>query len=222
MASEMFIGIDVASRELVVSSHQGLTVIANTQAAIEAWLMGLPAGSHIGVESTGYAALSACRRRAPAIGLVAAAPGRRGQTPPSLAQMTKPWRRWTRYWRRLTNNRMPLLNSQGTLANSDVAVAFVGLVPPQGVCDSGQKSGRRRPSRHGSAELRRLLYNCSQTTVRTLAWKSYYTQLKSGEFSTTQALVIAARKLLRIAFSLWQQPGVQLNAQKMACLGSVS
>jgi transposase len=93
---------------------------------------------------------------------------------------------------------------------------------PQGVCDSGQKSGRRRLSRRGSVELRRLLYNCSQATARTLAWKSYYTQLKSGEFSTAQALVITARKLLRIAFSLWQQPGMQLNAQKMACLGSIS
>jgi transposase len=30
--------------------------------------------------------------------------------------------------------------------------------------------------------------------------------------------VILARKLLRIAFSLWQQPSEKFDAQKIACL----
>ncbi len=54
MASEMFIGIDVASRELAVSSHQGLTTIANSRTAIESWLWSLPVGSFIGVEATSH------------------------------------------------------------------------------------------------------------------------------------------------------------------------
>lgn len=88
---------------------------------------------------------------------------------------------------------------------SDAAVAFVGLNPR--ACDSGQKQGRRR-----------LLYNCAQAAARTPTWKPYYTQLKTGKFSTTQALVILARKFLRIAFSLWQQPDTTFDAEKIACL----
>jgi hypothetical protein len=95
-------------------------------------------------------------------------------------------------------------------------VAFVGLDPR--ACDSGQKAGRRRLSKRGSGELRRLLYNCAQAAAKTKTWKPYYTQLKTGRFSTTQALVIIARKLLRIAFSIWQQPGGKFDPQKIACL----
>jgi len=317
MASEMFIGIDVASRELVISSLQGLTTITNNQVAVEAWLMGLPAGSHIGVEATSHYhelvadtavmagmvvyVLNPRDTRHYMLGL-----GRRSKTDRVDAGMIRrlvmaehpqlrPYQPAAAVHRQLAllqrrrggvvKHRQALhkalrqigtlttaldqtlaaldallaqidqqldalLNSQGTLAkeahrletipgigrqtstqlvtlfkrvdlaNSDAAVAFVGLDPR--ACDSGQKSGRRRLSKRGPAELRRLLYNCAQAAARTLTWKSYYTQLKSGKFSTTQALVIVARKLLRIAFSLWQQPGVQFNAQKVACLGSIS
>jgi hypothetical protein len=52
MASEMFIGIYVASRELVISRPQGLTTVTNTQAAIGAWLRGLLTASHGGVGAT--------------------------------------------------------------------------------------------------------------------------------------------------------------------------
>ncbi|WP_161808463.1 transposase [Methyloglobulus morosus] len=314
MASEMFVGIDVASRELVISSPQGLTTITNTQAAIEAWLMGLPAGSHIGVEATSHyhelvadrAVLAGMvvyvlnprdtrhymlglgrrsktdrvdagmiqrlilaehaqlrpyqpaaavhrqlallqRRRGSVVGhrqalhkalrqigilatvldqTLAALDTLIAQIDQQLDTLLNSQEGLAKEARRLetvpgigrqTSTQLVTLFKRVDLANSDAAVAFVGLDPR--ACDSGQKSGRRRLSKRGSAELRRLLYNCAQAAARTVAWKPYYAQLKSGKFSTTQALVIIARKLLRIAFSLWQQPGILFNAQKVACLG---
>jgi transposase len=313
MASEMFIGIDVASRELVISSHQGLTAIANTQAAIGLWLIALPAGSRIGVEATSHyhelvadLAVSAGMvvyvlnprdTRHYMLGL-----GRRSKTDRVDAGMIRRlvmaehvelrayqpaaevYRQLALLQRRrasvvkhrqalhkalrqidtlttaldqalaaldqllthIDQKLEALLNTQETLAadahrlesipgigrqtsaqlatlfsrvnlvSSDAAVAFVGFDPR--ASDSGQKSGRRRLSKRGPGELRRLLYNCAQAAAKTKTWKPYYTRLKAGKFSTTQALVIIARKLLRIAFSLWRQPGETFNPQKIGCL----
>ncbi len=313
MASEIFIGIDVASRELVISNEHGLTAIANTQAAIEAWLMALPVGSRIGVEATGHYheliadlavsggmvvyVLNPRDTRHYMLGL-----GRRSKTDRVDAAMIRrmvmaehaqlrPYQPAAAVHRQLallqrrrgsvvkhrqalhkalrpisslttvleqalaaldtvlaeidrrlqdllqgevvmakaarrletipgigrqTSTQLVALFERVDLVNSDAVVAFVGLDPR--ACDSGQKSGRRRLSKRGPAELRRLLYNCAQAAAKTAAWKSYYTQLKSGKFSTTQALVIIARKLLRIAFALWQQPDGRFNAQNVACL----
>ena len=117
---------------------------------------------------------------------------------------------------RQTSTQLAVLFDRVPLSCSDAAVAFVGLDPR--ACDSGQKRGRRRLSKRGPGELRRLLYNCAQAATKTSVWKSYYQALRAREFSTTQALVILARKLLRIAFSLWQQADARLDAQKIDCL----
>jgi transposase len=313
MASEMFIGVDVASRELVISSGRGLDTIANTQAVIDTWLAALPVGSHIGLEATGsHHGLLA--DRAVLAGMVvyvlnprdtkhyALGVGRRSKTdrvdaglirrlivaeqahlrpyqPATAAQhqlaLLQRRRASTVKCRqaldkslhqvallatplqqalsalddllasidrhlhdildtqedlrlgahrletvpgigRQTSTQLAVLFSRVPLTASDAAVAFVGLDPR--ACDSGQKQGRRRLSKRGPSELRRLLYNCAQAAARTPTWKPYYTQLKTGKFSTTQALVILARKLLRIAFSLWQQPHATFDAEKIACL----
>lgn len=121
---------------------------------------------------------------------------------------------------RQTATQLAVLFSRVPLTRSDAAVAFVGLDPR--ACDSGQKRGRRRLSKRGPSELRRLLYNCAQAAVRTATWNPYYNQLRSREFPTTQALVILARKLLRIAFALWQKKDATFDAQKVACLALVS
>lgn len=317
MASEIFIGIDVASRELVISSDQGLTVIANTAMAVERWLKTLPPGSRIGVEATShYHELMADLAVSAGMVVYVLNPrdtrhymlglGRRSKTDRVDAAMIRrlvkaehpqlrPYRPTTDIFRQLallqrrrgsvvkhrqalqkalrrvdtltavldqavaafdtvlaeidrqlhdllhsqellaktarrletipgigrqTSAQLTVLFNRIDLANSDALVAFVGLDPR--ACDSGQKSGRRRLSKRGSSELRRLLYNCAQAAAKTAAWKPYYCQLKSGKFSTTQALVIIARKLLRIAFSLWQQPEGQFNTQKVACLCAMS
>lgn len=117
---------------------------------------------------------------------------------------------------RQTSTQLAVLFDRVPLTRSDAVVAFVGLDPR--ACDSGQKRGRRRLSKRGPGELRRLLYNCAQAAAKTAVWKPYYQALRAREFSATQALVILARKLLRIAFSLWQQTDARFDAQKIGCL----
>lgn len=114
---------------------------------------------------------------------------------------------------RQTSTQLAVLFDRVPLNRSDAAVAFVGLDPR--ACDSGLKRGRRRVSKRGPGELRRLLYNCAQAAAKTAVWKQ---ALRAREVSATQALVILARKLLRIAFSLWQQDEATFDAQKIGCL----
>jgi transposase len=313
MASELFFGVDVASRALVVSNGEHVITIANTVSAIKTWLATLPVGSRIGVEATSHyhelvadMAVSAKmvvyvlnprdtrhymlglgrrsktdrvdasmirrlvqaeheqlrpyqpaaavhqqlallqRRRASAIkhrqalhkslrqtdALATALDEILGAFDALLAEIDRQLADLLNSQEALksdacrlesvpgigrqTSTQLAVLFNRVDLASSDALVAFVGLDPR--ACDSGQKTGRRRLSKRGSGELRRLLYNCAQAAAKTKLWKPYYTQLKTGRFSTTQALVIIARKLLRIAFSIWQQPGNKFEPQKIACL----
>lgn len=117
---------------------------------------------------------------------------------------------------RQTSTQLAVLFDRVPLSHSDAAVAFVGLDPR--ASDSGQKRGRRRVSKRGPSELRRLLYNCAQAAAKTAVWKPYYQALRAREFSATQALVIISRKLLRIAFALWKQADTIFDAQKIGCL----
>lgn len=115
-----------------------------------------------------------------------------------------------------TSVQLAVLFNRIALINSDAAVAFIGLDPR--ACDSGLKKGRRRLSKRGSGELRRLLYNCAQAAVRTALWKPFYLALREREFKTTEALVIIARKLLRITFGIWRQENATFDPQKVQCL----
>ncbi len=84
--------------------------------------------------------------------------------------------------------------------NADAFVAFTGLDPR--AKDSGQKSGRRRLSKRGPAELRRLLFNAAMAAVRTKVWKPIYDAYRTQGWSGTAALVIIARKIARAAWSI--------------------
>jgi transposase len=87
-------------------------------------------------------------------------------------------------------------------ATSDAVVAAKGLDPRP--ADSGQKHGRRRLSKQGPAEERRLLFNCARSASRTKLWRPYYeAQLEKG-LSATAATVILARKMLRVAFAVYK------------------
>jgi len=86
--------------------------------------------------------------------------------------------------------------------NSDAAVAASGLDPrPE---DSGQKHGRRRLSKRGPAEPRRILFNCARSASRTKLWQPYYAAQIAKGLSTTAATVILARKMLRVAFAVYK------------------
>lgn len=86
-------------------------------------------------------------------------------------------------------------------ANSDAVVAAYGMDPrPK---DSGNKVGRRRLTKQGNAEDRRLIYLAAQSAVKSKIFQPMYGALLAKGFATTEAIVIIARKLLRIAFAVW-------------------
>jgi len=84
--------------------------------------------------------------------------------------------------------------------NADAVVAFTGLDPRPH--DSGQMVGRRRLSKRGPGELRRLLYAAAMSAAQTPIWKPIYERYRARGLSSTASYVILARRLLRVAWSV--------------------
>jgi transposase len=87
-------------------------------------------------------------------------------------------------------------------ANSDALVAYSGLDPRPN--DSGAKRGRRALSKRGSPDLRRQMYLVAFAACHSKALGPLYKALRAKGFQTTEALVILARKLLRVAYAVWK------------------
>ena len=87
--------------------------------------------------------------------------------------------------------------------SADAVIAFTGLDPRPN--DSGKKTGQRRLSKRGWPEIRRLLYAAAMSAARTKTWNGFYLAQRAKGLSTTAALIVLARKLLRVAFSLLKQ-----------------
>lgn len=85
---------------------------------------------------------------------------------------------------------------------ADSVIAFTGMDPRP--MDSGAKQGVRRLSKRGPAELRRLLYNAAMSASRTDAWQEVYERELAKGLPRTAALIVLARKLVRVAFSLFK------------------
>lgn len=86
-------------------------------------------------------------------------------------------------------------------AQADSFAAYTGLDPRPD--DSGKRQGRRRLSKHGPSELRRLLYNAAMAAVTTRAWKPLYQHHLAKGLERTEALVIIARKIACTAWSIY-------------------
>ena len=104
-----------------------------------------------------------------------------------------------------TSTLLAALLSRIPFANADALVAFCGLDPR--AVDSGTKRGRRRLTKRGPALLRRQLWLAAFAGTRTAALKPLYEQLRQRGFASTEAVVILARKLLRVAFAVWRSDG---------------
>jgi transposase len=87
-------------------------------------------------------------------------------------------------------------------SSSDSVVAFSGFDPRPD--ESGQKRGRRKLSKRGPSEERRILFNCARSAARTKLWQPYYNAQLAKGLSATEATVILARKMLRVAFALYK------------------
>jgi transposase len=90
-------------------------------------------------------------------------------------------------------------------------IAYTGLDPRPD--DSGDRHGRRRLSKHGPPLLRCLLYNAGMAAANSKVYKPAYRQLRERGLQTTEAIVILARKIARIAFALFKS-GETFDAQK--------
>lgn len=92
--------------------------------------------------------------------------------------------------------------SRAPYANSDAVVAAFGMDPrPR---DSGEFCGQRHLSKRGNAEERRLIYLAAVSACNNPLFKAMRDKLLVKGMSAIQAHCVIARKLLRIAFAVWQ------------------
>jgi transposase len=94
---------------------------------------------------------------------------------------------------------------------ADSFIAYTGLDPRPD--DSGKRRGRRRLTKHGPPLLRCLLYNAGMAATHSKLFRARYAELLARGLETTEAIVILARKLARIAFALYRS-GETFNPQK--------
>lgn len=91
---------------------------------------------------------------------------------------------------------------RGAFANADTFVAFLGL--DVRLKDSGKFKGRRKITKRGESELRRLLYCAAQAARSYPPFEDYHQRQLQKGMSKIAAKVALGRKLARIAFALIQ------------------
>lgn len=91
--------------------------------------------------------------------------------------------------------------------DSDALVGYVGL--DVRVWQSGPRRGSGKLSKHGDAELRRLLFNRARAAVlaKNAPFREQFERERQKGLSTTAAYCAVARKLARLAWSLVQHQG---------------
>ncbi|WP_133493621.1 IS110 family transposase [Alcanivorax sp. 24] len=100
----------------------------------------------------------------------------------------------------LTATALVMAFLRGDFRTSDAFIAFLGL--DLRVRQSSKREQRRRLTKRGDAEVRRLLHNAAMAASRSPRWHQVYEGYLQRGLKKTQALVILARKLARIAFAL--------------------
>jgi transposase len=89
---------------------------------------------------------------------------------------------------------------RGIFAGSDAFIAFIGF--DVRLRESGKYKGKRKLTKCGEAEIRRLLFCAAQPARCYVLFDDYYQQQLTKGLSKIAAKVILARKLARIAFTL--------------------
>ncbi len=89
------------------------------------------------------------------------------------------------------------------------------------VRDSGRSRGRRKLTKQGDPELRRLPFLAAMGAARTETWRPYYERHLARGRSKIEALVILARKLARVAFALLRnETDYQPERVREACMAT--
>ena len=89
---------------------------------------------------------------------------------------------------------------RGPFRSVDAFIAFMGLDVK--VRESGKYKGRRKLTKKGDPELRRLLYNAAMSACHHPLWAPFYTSLRARGLSSTAALMALGRKMARVCFAL--------------------
>lgn len=92
---------------------------------------------------------------------------------------------------------------RGAFSNVDAFVAFLGL--DVRVRQSGRWQGRRKLTKKGDGEIRRLLFNAAMQGRRNALWEPYYLRLRDRGLSSTAAFMALGRKLAKVCFALLQK-----------------
>ena len=92
---------------------------------------------------------------------------------------------------------------RGTFQRVDQFIAYMGL--DVRVRDSGRMRGKRKLTKRGEPEMRRLLYMAAWSFARNPKFRPLYEQMRSRGLSSTAAHIAMARKLARIAFALMKK-----------------
>lgn len=104
----------------------------------------------------------------------------------------------------------------GSFTHRDPYIAFLGLDVK--TKDSGKHKGRRKLTKQGNPEARRLLFNAAMAaTKQGRHFAPTYQALQNRGFTKIQALVIICRKLARLAFVLLKK---QSSFNPEACLAT--
>jgi len=91
--------------------------------------------------------------------------------------------------------------ARGEFTNADRFIAFLGL--DIRVRDSGKHRGRRKLSKKGDSEIRRLLFNGARSAAtHRKYWGSLKAQYMARGMSEIQVSVALSRKLARIAYAI--------------------
>jgi transposase len=86
--------------------------------------------------------------------------------------------------------------------SADALVAYLGLDPRPD--ESGTRRGRRRLSKRGHPEWRRLLVAAAMSAARSRVWHDYVQRQRGKGLPATAVHVILARKLLRVAYAIYK------------------
>lgn len=89
---------------------------------------------------------------------------------------------------------------RGAFASSDAFVAYLGL--DIRLRRSGKMKGKSKLTKHGEAEVRRLLYCASKGARSEPGFERYFQRQLNKGLSKTAARIALARKLVRVAFAL--------------------
>jgi transposase len=102
---------------------------------------------------------------------------------------------------------------RGSFASSDAFVSYLGL--DVRIRESGYFNGRRKLSKRGEPEVRRLLYCASHPARHYQRFADYYQRQLDKGLCKIAARIILGRKLARIAFTLMRNGETFVRAEKL-------